>query len=55
MIKEYVIKYIGKEYYRGVVGRKLIIIISYFFGFCDDCDICYFFKKFVMGVIFFFI
>ena len=55
MIKEHAIKYIGKEYYRGVVGRKLIIIISHFLGSCDDCDTCYLFKKSVMGVVSFLI
>ena len=55
MIKEHATKHIGKEYHRGVVGRKLIIIISHFLGFCDDCDICYLLKKIITGVISFLI
>lgn len=48
MIKEHATKHIGKDYHRGVVGRKLII--SHFLGFCDDCDVCYLLKEIIMGV-----
>lgn len=38
MIKEHATKYIKKDYYGGIRGRKSI---SHFSGFCDDCDMIF--------------